>query len=343
MKTGPSPVGVHETISLLRIGADEIVYRSPAMCSVMATVKLIAQSDVSVLLLGESGSGKEVIARAIHQLSARSPGAFVPINCASLSGDILENELFGHERGAFTSADEQKRGLLEFADGGTLFLDEVNEMSLHVQAKLLRVLERREFRRVGGTKKIRVDVHIIAATNVDLEGEVRLHRFREDLYYRLKVATLVMPPLRERREDVPELARYFLQRLQAKGGRAVDFSEQALARLRSYTWPGNVRELKNVVDSVVAMTRGDVIGVQDLPPNVRAAATPSELLIKVGMTMAEIERAILERYLDAYPTKKAAAQALGIGLRTLHAKVKQYQLHRVQAGAVHRRCRIRPR
>lgn len=329
------------SIATLRIGADEIVYRSPAMRSVMATVKLIAQSDVSVLLLGESGSGKEVIARAIHQLSARSQGTFVPINCASLSGDILENELFGHERGAFTSADEQKRGLLELADGGTLFLDEINEMGLLAQPKLLRVLERREFRRVGGTKKIRVDVRIIAATNVDLDGEVRLHRFREDLYYRLKVATLVMPPLRERREDIPDLARYFLHRLLENGGRPVDFSEQALARLRSYAWPGNVRELKNVVESVVVMTCGALIDVQDLPPNIRASAAPSELLIKVGMTMAEIERAILDRYLEAYPTKKAAAQALAIGLRTLHAKVKQHQLHRVRRGTVPRKCRIR--
>lgn len=311
------------------------------MRSVMATVKLIAQSDASVLLLGESGSGKEVIARAIHQLGGRSEGAFVPINCASLSGEILENELFGHERGAFTSADEQKRGLLEFADGGTLFLDEINEMSLHVQAKLLRVLERREFRRVGGTKKIRVDLHIIAATNVDLEAEVHLRRFREDLYYRLKVVALVMPPLRERGEDIPELARYFLRRLHENGGRPVDFSERALARLRTYAWPGNVRELKNVVESVVVMTRRDIVDVQDLPANIRASAAPSELLIKVGMTMAEIERAILDRYLEAYPTKKAAARALGIGLRTLHAKVKQHQLHRVQRGTVPRKCRIR--
>jgi transcriptional regulator with GAF, ATPase, and Fis domain len=167
-----------EGVSTLRVGADEILYRSASMRSVMATVNLIAQSDVSVLLLGESGSGKEVIARAIHELSARSEGMFVPINCASLSGDILENELFGHERGAFTSADEQKRGLFELADGGTVLLDEINEMGLHVQPKLLRVLERREFRRVGGTKKIKVDLRIIAASNVDLDAEVRMRRFR---------------------------------------------------------------------------------------------------------------------------------------------------------------------
>jgi DNA-binding NtrC family response regulator len=327
-----------QTAAALRVGADEIHCRSPAMRSVLATVKLIAQSDASVLLLGESGSGKEVIARAIHQLSRRADEMFVPINCASLSGDILENELFGHERGAFTSADTQKRGLLELADGGTLFLDEINEMGLHVQAKLLRVLERREFRRLGGTTKISVDLHIMAATNVDLDAEVRLRRFREDLYYRLKVITLAMPPLRERREDIPDLARHFLRRLRESGGREVELSEQALARLRSYAWPGNVRELKNAVESAVVMTRGHVIDVQDLPPTVRAAAAPAELLIKVGMTMAEIERAVLERYLESYPTKKAAAQALGIGLRTLHAKVKQHQLDGV-TGRPKRRIR----
>ena len=298
------------------------------MHSVMATVNLIAQSDVNVLLLGESGSGKEVIARAIHRLSARMAGPFVPINCASLSGEILENELFGHERGAFTSADEQKRGLFEFADGGTVFLDEINEMSLHVQPKLLRVLERCEFRRVGGTTKIKVDLRVIAAANVDLDAEVRLHRFREDLYYRLKVVTLVMPPLRERREDIPELARHFLRRLRKHDTRPADFSARALDRLRNYAWPGNVRELKNVVESLVVMSRREVVDVEDLPSNIRAAAIPSELVVRVGMTMNEIEAEVLRRYLEAYPTKKAAAQALGIGLRTLHAKVKQHRLHR---------------
>jgi DNA-binding NtrC family response regulator len=321
-----------QTVATLRVGTDEILYRSPAMRSVMATVNLIAQSDVNVLLLGESGSGKEVIARAIHALSARSGGPFVPINCASLSSEILENELFGHERGAFTSADAQKRGLFELADGGTLLLDEINEMGVHVQPKLLRVLERREFRRVGGTTKIKVDLRIITAANVDLDAEVRMRRFREDLYYRLKVVTLVMPPLRERREDVPELARHFLRLLRRHRDRPADFSARALDRLQHYAWPGNVRELKNVVESLVVMTDREVVDVQDLPSNIRASATPSELVIRVGMTMAEIEREILRRYLAAYPTKKAAAQALRIGLRTLHAKVKRHQLNRPRRG-----------
>jgi transcriptional regulator with PAS, ATPase and Fis domain len=315
-------------LSTLHIGADEILYRSSAMHSVMATVKLIAQSDASVLLLGESGSGKEVIARAIHALSRRASGAFVPINCASLSGEILENELFGHERGAFTSADAQKPGLFELADGGTVFLDEINEIGLQVQPKLLRVLERREFRRVGGTRKIKVDLRIIAASNVDLDAEVRMRRFREDLYYRLKVVTLVMPPLRERREDIADLARAFLRRLRGTGERPRDFSEQALARLRTYAWPGNVRELKNTVESVAVMTNRDMVELHDLPPNVRASGVPAELVLKVGLTMFEIEREVLRVYLETYPTKKAVAKALGIGLRTLHAKVKEHRLGR---------------
>ena len=332
MRSPRPPASPDQPVPAVRIGPDEIVYRSAAMRSIMATVRLIAQSDVNVLVLGESGSGKEVIARAIHELSARAQGLFVPINCASLSGEILENELFGHERGAFTSADAQKPGLFEIASGGTVFLDEINEMDLHVQPKLLRVLERREFRRVGGTKKIRVDLRIIAAANVDLDAEVRRRRFREDLYYRLKVITLVMPPLRERRDDIAELARYFLCRLRGNHHRPAAFSERALARLREYAWPGNVRELRNVVESLVVMASRDTVEVEDLPSNIRAPAGPSELVIRVGMTMCEIEQEILRRYLEAYPTKKAAAHALGIGLRTLHAKVKQHGLHRRGGG-----------
>ncbi len=325
--------GRSEAESTFRIGPDEIAYCSAAMHSVMATVKLIGQSDSNVLLLGESGSGKELIARAIHELSRRRTGSFVPINCASLSGDILENELFGHERGAFTSADREKRGLLESADGGTVFLDEINEMSLSVQAKLLRAIERREFRRVGGMRKIKVDLRMVAATNVDLDTEVRMRRFREDLYYRLKVLTLVMPPLRDRPDDIPMLARYFLRHLAGEGGWPRDFSENAMVRLRHYAWPGNVRELKNVIEALVVMVGREVIELRDLPPNIRASTAPSELVIRVGMTMADIERQVIQRYLEAYSTKKAVAEALGIGLRTLHAKVKQYHLNSPTPGS----------
>ncbi len=307
---------------------EEIVSESAAMRNIMATVQRIAPFDASVLLLGESGSGKEVIARALHQLSPRHKREFVPVNCAALSGEILENELFGHERGAFTSANERKIGMLEVADGGTLLLDEINEMSLSVQAKLLRVLERRAFRRLGGTKRVNVDLRILAATNVDLEAEVAARRFRDDLYYRLKVITISIPPLRERREDVPALARQFLHQVGDHGVKAARFSEPAISRLMSYVWPGNVRELKNVVESMALMANREVIDLRDLPANIRSATSPLEFTIRVGMTMADIEREVFLRYLQSYPTKTSAAQALGIGVRTLHAKVKKYRLPR---------------
>jgi two-component system response regulator AtoC len=319
------------TAATVSVGADEIVCRSPAMRSVLATVKLIAQSDAGVLLLGESGSGKEVIARAIHQLSRRSGGVFVPINCASLSGEILENELFGHERGAFTSADAQKRGLLEVADGGTLFLDEINEMGLHVQAKLLRVLERREFRRVGGTKKISVDLHIMAATNVDLDAEVRLRRFREDLYYRLKVITLVMPPLRERREDIPLLLDHYLAYFREALGRPVrEIGDDALAKLAGYRWPGNVRELANVVERAVILAHGEQIGLRELPPEVVGGGDPDgdrspshDFSLRRARRAAESE--LIRHALRATDGNRThAAKLLGISHRALLYKLKEY-------------------
>lgn len=296
------------------------------MRHIMNTVRRVADSNANVLLLGESGTGKEVIAYALHQLSHRAQREFVPVNCAMLSGEMLENELFGHERGAFTSANERKRGLLEIADGGTLFLDEVNEMGVGAQARLLRVIERRAFRRVGGTEKLKVDLRVIAASNVDLEAELQVHRFREDLYYRLNVVTITVPPLRTRHTDIPLLARRFL--LEAPGGtpRVSGFTKRAMACLVNYRWPGNVRELKNVIESVVLMTNKDRIDFPELPANIRAATPPAALTIQVGMTMNEIEREVLQYYLELYPTKYAAAQALEIGIRTLHTKVKKYNL-----------------
>jgi len=336
LKSATSPAasrmtgGSHAGPAALRTFAsvEEIVCESAAMKNIMATVRRIAPFDASVLLQGESGSGKEVIARALHRLSPRHRREFVPVNCAALSGEILENELFGHERGAFTSANERKIGMLEVADGGTLLLDEINEMSLSVQAKLLRVLERRAFRRLGGTKRVNVDLRILAATNVDLEAEVAARRFRDDLYYRLKVITISIPPLRERREDIPALARQFLHQVGDHDVKASRFSEHAISRLMSYVWPGNVRELKNVVESMALMTTREIIDLRDLPANIRSAASPLEFTIRVGMTMADIEREVFLHYLQSYPTKTAVAQALGIGVRTLHAKVKKYRLPR---------------
>lgn len=306
---------------------EAVVIHSTLMREVLDLVSRIAPSDANTLLTGESGVGKEIVARAIHQLSPRASHEFVAINCASLSGETLENELFGHEKGAFTSADERKVGVFELADGGTLFLDEVNEMGLACQAKVLRVLERHEFRRLGGIRKIKVDVRLVAATNVDLEEVVRERRFREDLFYRLNVLKIHIPPLRERREAIVPLAQQFLREFYEKyGKRRRVFTDDALTRLIHYDWPGNVRELRNVVESLVLVTKGEQISGRDLPANIRATPTQTEIRLPIGVTLQEAEKEILRRYLEAFPTKKEVAQVLGIGLRTLHAKIKVYNL-----------------
>jgi DNA-binding NtrC family response regulator len=309
------------------LALDGAIVRSTLMREVLDLVSRVAPSDANVLLTGESGVGKEVVARAIHQLSPRASRDFVPINCATLSGETLENELFGHEKGAFTSADERKIGVFEVAHQGTLFLDEVNEMGLACQAKVLRALERREFRRLGGTRKIKVDVRLVAATNVDLEEAVRARRFREDLFYRLNVIHIHIPPLRERREAIAPMTQQFLREFSEKyGKRRRVFTEDALTRLAHYLWPGNVRELRNVVESLVLVTKGEQIGVRDLPANIRAVSTRTEIRLPMGMTLQEAEKEILRCYLEVFPTKKEVARALNIGLRTLHAKIKAYGL-----------------
>jgi two-component system response regulator AtoC len=317
--------GERRAVEVLTLGG--AIVHSTLMREVLDLVSRIAPSDANVLLTGESGVGKEVVARAIHQISPRRTHEFVPINCATLSGDTLENELFGHEKGAFTSADERKIGVFELAHGGTLFLDEVNEMGVACQAKVLRALERREFRRLGGTRKIKVDVRLVAAANVDLEEAVRAHRFREDLFYRLNVIHIHIPPLRERREAIAPMAQQFLREFSEQyGKRRRVFTEEALTRLMSYLWPGNVRELRNVVESLVLMTKGELIGVRDLPANIRAVPTQSEIRLPIGVTLQDAEKEILRCYLEVFPTKKEVARVLDIGLRTLHAKIKAYGL-----------------
>ena len=303
------------------------VVHSALMREVLDLVARVAPSDASVLLTGESGVGKEIVARAIHHLSPRATRDFVAINCASLLGETLENELFGHEKGAFTSADAQKLGVFEVADGGTLFLDEINEMGATCQAKVLRALERREFRRLGGTRKLKVDVRIVAATNANLAEAVRTHRFREDLFYRLNVIHIHIPPLRERREAIPLMAQQFLQEFSEKyRTRSRRFAEAVVERFRQYAWPGNVRELRNVVESLVLTARGDQIGLRDLPATIRAQGQPHEIRLPIGVTLQEAEKEILRRYLEIYPTRKEVAQVLQIGLRTLQAKIKAYDL-----------------
>jgi two-component system response regulator HydG len=303
-----------------------IVGESRAMQELFDALKRAAPHESTVLITGESGTGKELIARALHALGARASGPFVAINCATLSDQLLESELFGHERGAFTSADRPKPGVMESADGGTLLLDEVNEMGLGCQAKLLRAIERREFRRVGGTRKIKVNLRVIAACNVSLEDAVAAHRFRPDLYYRLKVLTLDVPPLRRRKEAIPVLAQRFLDEVTATARLpARRLAPEAVARLVRYEWPGNVRELRNVMESVALMTSRTLIDAEDLPPSVRKVAEGA-ILVPVGTRLDTAEREIIKRTLEAYPSVKESARVLGIGLRTLHTKIRTYGL-----------------
>jgi two-component system nitrogen regulation response regulator NtrX len=305
-----------------------VVVHSTLMREVLDLVSRIAPSDANVLLTGESGVGKEIVARAIHQLSPRRPHEFVPINCATLSGDTLENELFGHERGAFTSADERKLGVFELAHQGTLFLDEVNEMGVACQAKVLRALERREFRRLGGTRKIKVDVRLVAATNVDLEDAIRARRFREDLFYRLNVIHIRIPPLRQRREAIAPMAQQFLREFCDKyGKRRRMFTEEALTRLTHYPWPGNVRELRNVIERIVIMnpttTRFDR---KHLPPLVHRDGTRRSIgaeFSTLHQARAAYERDyILKKLDDNHGNISRTAEVLGLERSHLYRKMK---------------------
>jgi DNA-binding NtrC family response regulator len=317
-----------------------IVGKSPAMARVYATITKVSRYKTNVLLLGESGSGKELVARALHASGPRRKQLFVPINCATLGREILENELFGHERGAFTGANERKKGLFEMADGGTLMLDEIGELDPSTQAKLLRVLERNEFRRVGGTTKVKVDLGIVAATNRDLEEAIAAGRFREDLYFRLKVVTIVVPSLRERREDIPALIDAFIADFNHRNnGKIKGISPPALRRLMEYDWPGNVRELKNAVESAAVLATGETIGLADLETMRWSArsvhtgafwpAAPSDgvaetgaLTIPPSATMADAERLLIRDRLARARTKADAARSLGIGVRTLYTKLR---------------------
>ncbi len=329
-----------------------VVGSSAAMRRLHESIEKISRYKSNVLLLGESGTGKEIIARALHERGPRRQHLFVPVNCATLGRDILENELFGHERGAFTGANERKKGLFELADGGTFFLDEIAEMDLSTQAKLLRVLERSEFRRVGGTAKVKVDLSIIAATNRDLEEAIAAGRFREDLYYRLKVVTVVVPPLRDRREDIPALVDAFVADFNRRaGGRIAGLEPAALERLVERDWPGNVRELRNAVEGACVLASGEVVALEDLeeraprvardgtrgtvavaappaaaePPSAAADRPPTSIAgtvaIPIGCTLAEAERRIVLANLRHFRTRARAARALGVGLRTLYTKL----------------------
>jgi DNA-binding NtrC family response regulator len=305
----------------------DLVGKSAAMREIFALIKRIAHTRSSVLITGESGTGKEVVARAIHFHGDRSEKPFVPINCTAIPEGLLESELFGHVRGAFTGAHASKRGLFEKADGGTLFLDEIGDMGLALQGKLLRVLQDREIRPVGGTQSVRVDVRIIAATNKDLEGEISSGRFREDLFYRLNVIPLHIPPLRERPEDVPALVEGFLRR-HAEGRRRF-LSPEALVRLVAQPWRGNARELENVIERALALSDAETLGPDDVPlPGLPAEAARSSDFLGVaaarGMTLHELDELYTEQVLEHTGGNKVqAARILGIDRKTLYRRAER--------------------
>ncbi|MBQ7159341.1 MAG: sigma-54-dependent Fis family transcriptional regulator [Treponema sp.] len=307
---------------------DNIIGKSAEMQRLLTTVRKVADSKASVLVTGESGVGKEVIADALHNLSSRHDKACIKVHCAALSETLLESELFGHEKGAFTGADSLHKGRFELAHGGTIFLDEIGEINQSVQIKLLRVLQEKKFERVGGSQTIEVDVRVIAATNRNLEEEVKAGRFREDLYYRLNVIHLEVPPLRERKDDIPLLVSAFLDEFNRENGKQVTgFTQGAKSALYKYDWPGNIRELRNCVESAVVMASGNEIALEDLPPTVSKASRAEAISVPMGVTLDEAEKLIIEANLAANKGNKSkTADMLGIGRKTLHRKLAEYGL-----------------
>lgn len=329
-----------------RFGFANMIGASSAMSEVYQLIVSIAKSKTNVFITGESGTGKEVAARAICYESDRKDAPFVAINCGAIPENLLESELFGHQKGAFTGAVSNKEGLAEAADGGTLFLDELTEMPLHLQVKLLRFIQERRFRRVGGTADISVDIRLVAASNRNLEAEVKAGRFREDLFYRLNVIRIDMPALRERKEDIPLLARHFLDKYNKEVGKSIGaISDAAMAALMAYNYPGNVRELENIIERAVALESSDRVALDSLPPHLRVVAKAdataqaeavgrveldhSNLKLGSGFdlekTVEEFERvAILEAVKTAGGAKKKAAELLGMSFRALRYKLSKY-------------------
>ncbi len=304
----------------------EMIGTSPAMQRVQQLIKKVADTRANVLITGESGVGKELVANAIHNLSSRKDKSFIKVHCAALSETLLESELFGHEKGAFTGADKMQKGRFELAHGGTIFLDEIGEINQNVQIKILRVLQEKKFERVGGEQTIEVDVRIVAATNRNLEEEVKAGRFREDLYYRLNVIHIQVPPLRERKEDIPLLVSSFLQEFNSENGKdikAVD--KRAKSALFNYNWPGNIRELRNCMEAAVVMCSGDEISVEDLPPTVSSGSSGENCVIPLGISLEEAEKIIIQETLLANANNKTrTAEILGIGRKTLQRKLAEW-------------------
>lgn len=314
-----------------KFGLENVIGQSPPMEEVFETVRQVAPSKTTVLILGESGTGKELIAKAIHQLSPRSKAPMVTVHCAALPANLLESELFGHEKGAFTGAHERRVGRAEQAQGGTLFLDEIGEIDATIQIKLLRFLGERTFERVGSSKTLSADVRLVAATNKDLKAMVKAGTFREDLYFRLSVVPIWLPPLRERIQDVPLLAGAFLKELAKENEKQINgFEAAALEAMMNYNWPGNVRELRSAVERAVVFCRKDQVALKDLPPEVRGgfAQGPKPLTVADRqMTVQEAEKQLIIQALqDSNGNRTEAAQKLGMSRRTLHRKLHKYQL-----------------
>lgn len=308
-------------------GYTSIIGKSQKVLKLIETIQQIAPSRASVLITGESGVGKELVADAIVNYSDRRDKPFVKVHCAALNANLLESELFGHVKGAFTGAVADKKGRFELADGGTIFLDEIGEIDPTTQIKLLRVLQEREFERVGGEKTIKTDVRVIAATNRDLEEEIKKGRFREDLYYRLNVVNLPVPPLRERKEDIFLLSTSFLNEFCKENKKQIDgFSNEARSAIAGYDWPGNIRELRNCVESAVVMCRGNQIEINDLPPSVSRASRTDTIEIELGTNMDEAEkRIILSTVAWCKGNKSKAADVLGLGRKTIIRKMQEYE------------------
>ncbi|MDC4207180.1 MAG: sigma-54 dependent transcriptional regulator (plasmid) [Candidatus Manganitrophus sp.] len=309
-----------------------MIGRSERMQQVYRLIEKVAPHPSPVLILGETGTGKELVAREIQQMGPRKTGPFIAVNCGAIPENLLESELFGYEKGAFTGASAQKKGRLELAEGGTLFLDEIGELPLALQVKLLRFLQEREIQRVGGTKTIRVDVRLIAATNRDLKKEIQEHRFREDLYYRIRVIEIHLPPLRERHGDIPELTAYFLQKFSRELHKSLEMLPEALDLLTLYAWPGNVRELENVIERAGVLAEGEIIKAGDLPPELQLVSTPAGSngdSTELGLTerLEMLERDIIKKTLDETAGNQTqAARMLRLHRSSLQYKMRKYGL-----------------
>lgn len=312
-----------------RYGFENILGVSNQMKHVFETIRQVAPSKATVLIEGESGTGKELIARAIHQQSPRKNKPFIAVHCAALAEGILESELFGHEKGAFTGASSRKAGRFELADGGTLFLDEISEIQPHLQVKLLRVLQERNFERLGGTQSLQTDVRLITATNKNLEKMVKEGTFREDLYYRLKVISIKLAPLRERPEDIAILVKAFIKEFAQENNRPnMTIAPKALEILNRYAWSGNVRELRNCIESMVVLAQNNILTPKEIPSHIRdTMVSPSSLELEKGITLEKAEKKlILNALKESHQNKTLAAKMLGISRRTLHRKLNEYQI-----------------